>query len=163
MKMVKKASSMTMRSHLKRIVALNLLADGASITFDEIDQIFEHHVWCLSDIDEVFDGKKIKAKLIQSFNNEPNLELFNDEDGAKKKLAAGWKDVFGGCVLHANLQLDNPLNDILLKMKIDYDLGGFFRVRRVRWSDEGKMFLDYEILIESVDNKLQLKVLHDLH
>ena len=48
-------------------------------------------------------------------------------------------------------------------MKIDYNSGGVFNIKQVKWSLDGQMFLDYYILIESIKNPMHFDVLSHLH
>ena len=38
-------------------------------------------------------------------------------------------------------------------MKIDYTKGGYFTIKQVKWDVDGQMFLDYQILIESIKDE----------
>lgn len=39
-------------------------------------------------------------------------------------------------------------------MKIDYNRGGYFALKNVKWDAEGQMFLDYQILIENIEDEI---------
>jgi len=66
-------------------------------------------------------------------------------------------------VLETYKEQKNPLPDLLAKMRINYKSGGFFTIKRVKWDKEGQMFLDYQILIESVADPEQFEILTKLH
>ena len=64
----------------------------------------------------------------------------------------GWKNLFGGPVFEAFKYLDNPLHGILNKMRVNFNTGGLFNIRRVKWERDIEMYLDYQILIESIED-----------
>lgn len=68
------------------------------------------------------------------------------------KILHGWKNLFGGPVFEAFRGLDSPLDDVLSKMRVNFNTGGLFNIRRVKWERDSEMFLDYQILIESIDD-----------
>lgn len=55
------------------------------------------------------------------------------------------------------------MHGLLQKMRISYKTGGFFRIKRVKWDKDGQMFLDYSILIDSIDDKEKYDVLREIH
>lgn len=71
----------------------------------------------------------------------------------------GWKEVHGKSVFDTYSDLDNPLPSLIQKMKVCYKSGGFFNIRRVKWDKDGQMFLDYSILIASIEDPEQFKFL----
>jgi len=69
-----------------------------------------------------------------------------------------------GDILHHLEQLDNPLQEIINKMRVSYKTGGFFCLKRVRSQlTQGTTYLDYEILVDSIEDKQKLKQLYELH
>ena len=52
---------------------------------------------------------------------------------------------------------------MLQKQRINYKNGGFFNIKRVKWDKEGQMFLDYQILIASIEDPKQYELLKSLH
>lgn len=91
-----------------------------------------------------------KNKLADVFGKLPDFSIFGGEEC--RRIQKGWEEVFGKSVLEANASLKNPLNFYLKVMKVSYQLGGFFQIKRVKWAECGLMFMDYDILIESVAN-----------
>jgi len=80
-----------------------------------------------------------------------------------ERITEGWNNIHGSNVLETYKEQKNPLPDILAKMRINYKSGGFFTIKRVKWDKEGQMFLDYQILIESVADPEQFEILTKLH
>ena len=39
-------------------------------------------------------------------------------------------------------------------MKINFNNGGFFQIKRVKWSENGELYMDYQILIESISDEM---------
>ena len=95
------------------------------------------------------------------FSRLPSLTIFSSVES--DTIKDGWEDFFGKSVLEANVELNNPLKHCLRKMTVSYKLGGFFEIRRVKWAECGLMFMDYDILIESVLDKAAFDKLHALH
>lgn len=50
-----------------------------------------------------------------------------------KRIIYGWLNVYGKCVLDAYQDYHNPLQRILKEMKINFNSGGFFTIKRVKW------------------------------
>lgn len=48
-------------------------------------------------------------------------------------------------------------------MRVNYNHGGYFHIKRVKQERDSEMFLDYQILIESINDPMQYKVLRELH
>lgn len=95
------------------------------------------------------------------YSKLPNLTIFGETEC--ERIKDGWEDAFGQSVLEANADLKNPLNHYLKLMTVSYKLGGFFQIKRVKWAECGLMFMDYDILIESVPDKEAFDKLHMLH
>ncbi len=47
-------------------------------------------------------------------------------------------------------------------MRISFENGGYFTIKRVKWDTNGQMFMDYFILIESVTDPIQFELLKNL-
>lgn len=56
----------------------------------------------------------------------------------------------------------NPLPNIFKKMRINYNRGGYFEIKRVRLSPHQNQFVDYHILIENVEDPGKYEFLKNL-
>lgn len=55
--------------------------------------------------------------------------------------------------------MGNPLSTAIATMNVSYKDGGVFEIKRVRYDDQCNMYLDYYILIESVQDREQYEFL----
>ena len=54
-----------------------------------------------------------------------------------------WTSPNGGLVIEAKMDLENPLENIIKDMKINFNNGGIFNINRVRWGDNSNQYLDF--------------------
>jgi len=74
-----------------------------------------------------------------------------------------WKSENSGFILESHADLDNPLEEILSEMKVNFNTGGYFNITQVKWYSYPNYYLDIQILIESINDPENYKKLKELH
>ena len=66
-------------------------------------------------------------------------------------------------MLNIYKERENPLPQIIQKLKIDFELGGFFTIKNLKWYPDGQMFTDVYILIDKLDSVEHYNQLLKMH
>ena len=76
-----------------------------------------------------------------------------------ERLVKCWQ-IFGGTCLNPKiLKFNNPLPNIWKKTKAGFISGGYFHIKRVKFEGKERIYRDYSIVIDSVDDKLLYETL----
>ena len=137
---------------------------------DQIDRALYFKIRYVKDF-RILSGQYFKNMLIEKYQVEPNLKKFRYPNPPAKKdrynsdvIIRQWNGVFGGNVLEAYQERENPLPNLIKRMKIDFELGGFFTIKNLKWYPDGQMFTDVYILIDklkSIEHYNQLMQMHN--
>ena len=58
--------------------------------------------------------------------------------------------------------IENPLPHIFKKLKVNYNWGGYFEIKRVRLSPQQNQFVDYQIVIEHIKDHAIFEFIRNL-